>query len=555
MDCRSVSTKLIITVVLLALTACSNEQTTNTSQTTQAKAEATSYQPAHGGRLIDASIGDATNLIPMIASDASSHEIAGQLYLSLLKYDKNLNLVGQLAESWQISEDKLSIIFKLKPNLKWSDGKPLTTDDLVFTLHLIQDDKTQSPYKSDYMKVVSAKALDKYTFEVRYKEVFSPALATWASLAILPKHVFEGVNIMDTDLSRHPKASIGPYFLKDWQTQQSITMTANPNYFDGDVWIDKRITRIIPDPATQFLELSAGKIDMANLTPTQYTRLFDNNQRLKHEYNRYKYLGFSYTYLGFNLTRKPFDDVRVRQALAYAIDRQELVDGVLLGLGEVLATPYKPGTRWVNQNIKPRPFSLQKAQTLLTQAGWTKKEGQTMVSKNGKALSFTILTNNGNKKRADTATIIQQRLKSIGIQVNIRLVEWSAFIENFINKRDFDAVILGWSLSPDPDQFNIWHSSQTGERQFNFLSYNNPKVDKALEQARLTFDLDKQKKWYDIMQQEIHQDVPMVFLYADYSLPAIHKRIKGIEVAPAGIRHNSEFWYIPKALQKTSIAP
>ena len=555
MDCRSIPTKLITIVVLLTLTACSNEQTTKSSQTTPITAEVKSYPPAHGGRLIDASIGDATNLIPMIASDASSHEVAGQLYLSLLKYDKNLNLVGQLAESWQISEDKLSIIFKLKPNLVWSDGKPLTSNDLVFTLKLIQDNKTQSPYKSDYMKVVSAKATDQYTFEVRYKEIFSPALATWASLAILPKHIFDGVNIMDTDLSRHPKASIGPYFLEDWQTQQSITMAANPNYFDGHVWIDKRITRIIPDPATQFLELSAGKIDMANLTPTQYTRLFDNNQRLKHEYKRYKYLGFSYTYLGFNLTRQPFDDIRVRQALAFAIDRQELVDGVLLGLGEVLATPYKPGTRWVNQSIKPRPFSLQKAQALLAEAGWTKKEGQKFVSKNNKPLSFTILTNNGNKKRADTATIIQQRLKQIGIQVNIRLVEWSAFIENFINKRDSDAVILGWSLSPDPDQFNIWHSSQTGERQFNFLSYANPKVDQALEQARLTFDLDKQKQWYDTMQQEIHQDVPVVFLYAGYSLPAIHKRIKGIEVAPAGIGHNNEFWYIPKALQKTSIKP
>jgi len=356
-------------------------------------------------------------------------------------------------------------------------------------------------------------------------------------------------------LSRHPKASIGPYFLKDWQTQQSITMTANPNYFDGDVWIDERITRIIPDPATQFLELSAGKIDMANLTPTQYTRLFDNNQRLKHEYNRYKYLGFSYTYLGFNLTRKPFDDIRVRQALAYAIDRQELVDGVLMGLGESLATPYKPGTRWVNQSIQPRPFNIQKAKDLLAEAGWRYEKKSDYLSKNGKPLSFTILTNNGNKKRADTATIIQQRLKSIGIQVNIRLVEWSAFIENFINKRDFDAVILGWSLSPDPDQFNIWHSSQTGERQFNFLNYTNTKVDNALEQARLTFDLDKQKQWYDIMQQEIHNDVPVVFLYAGYSLPAIHKRIQGIEVAPAGIGHNSEFWFIPKGLQKTSIKP
>ncbi len=555
MDCRPLSTKLIFAFLLLFLTACSSEDKQEQHTATTKKAIATSTSPAHGGKLIDASIGDATNLIPMIASDASSHEIAGQLYLSLLKYDKNLNLVGQLAESWAISGDKLSIIFKLKPNLVWSDGKPLTSADCVFTLNLIQDDKTQSPYKSDYMKIKSVKALDAQTFEVRYSEIFSPALATWASLAILPKHVFQGVNIMNTDLSRHPKASIGPYFLKDWQTQQNITMTANPHYFDGDVWIDERITRIIPDSATQFLELSAGKIDMASLTPTQYTRLFDNNQRLKHEYNRHRYLSNSYTYLGFNLKRAPFDDIRVRQALAYAIDRQELVEGVLLGLGEIIASPYKPGTRWVNESLKPRDFNIEKATQLLAEAGWVKDAQTKMVSKHGQPLSFTILTNNGNKKRADTATIIQQRLKQIGIQVNIRLVEWSAFIENFINKRDFDAVILGWSLSPDPDQYSIWHSSQTGERQFNFLSYANPKVDEALEQARLTFDLDEQKQWYDIMQQEIYNDVPLVFLYAGHALVAIDKRIKGVEVAPAGIGHNSEFWYVPKALQRRSIQP
>ncbi len=553
MDCRSLSTQLVTAFLLFGLTACSNEES-SAPETISPKAQ-TTYTPAHGGRLITASIGDATNLIPMIAGDATSHEVAGQLYLSLLKYDKNLNLVGELAESWKVSEDKLSITFTLKPNLTWSDGRAFTANDCLFTLKLIQDDNTQSAYKSDYVKVKHVEVINDRTFKVDYAEIFSPALATWASLAILPKHVFEGVNIMNTDLSRHPKASIGPYFLKDWQTQQSITMTANPNYFDGDVWIDERITRIIPDPATQFLELSAGKIDMANLTPTQYTRLFDNNQRLKNEYNRYKYLGFSYTYLGFNLTRKPFDDIRVRQALAYAIDRQELVDGVLLGLGESLATPYKPGTRWVNENIQPRPFNIQKAKDLLAEAGWGYEKSSGYISKDDKPLSFTILTNNGNKKRSDTATIIQQRLKSIGIQVNVRLVEWSAFIENFINKRDFDAVILGWSLSPDPDQYGIWHSSQTGERQFNFLSYNNPKVDKALEQARLTFDLTEQKQWYDIMQQEIHQDVPMVFLYAGYSLPAIHKRIQDIEVAPAGIGHNSEKWFIPKPLQKTSIKP
>ena len=553
MGYRSFTTKLAFILSILLLASCTTETNTETSTQPTLTQTQTTLTPAFGGRMIDASIGDASNLIPMIAGDATSHDVAGQLYLSLLKYDRDLNLVGQLAESWKISEDKLSIIFTLKPNLKWSDGKDFTADDCLFTLRLIQDEKTQSPYKSDYTLVTKAEATDARTFVVHYDSIFSPALASWASLAIMPQHIFKDENIMDTKLSRHPKASIGPYFLESWQTQQSITMQANPNYFDGDVWIKQRITRIIPDPATQFLELSAGKIDMMNLTPTQYTRLFDNNERLKNEYARYKYLGFTYTYLGFNLKHKPFDDINVRQAIDFAIDRQELVDGVLLGLGESLATPYKPGTAWVNQNVKPRPFDVSKALELLAKAGWDKQDGSEYVSKDGKTLSFTILTNNGNKKRADTATIIQQRLKEIGIQVNVRLVEWSAFIENFINKRDFEAVILGWSLSPEPDQFNIWHSSQTGERQFNFLSYNNPKVDEALVKARQTFDLSEQKAWYDIMQEQIHADVPLVFLYASQALPAIHKRIKGIDPAPSGIGHNSEKWFIPKSLQTTSI--
>jgi len=489
----------------------------------------------------------------MIAGDASSHAIAGQLYLSLLKYDKDLNMTGQLAESWQVSPDNLSIRFTLRPGLKWTDGVPLTSADCAFTLKLLLDDHTQSAYKSDYVKVKRVETPDARTFIVHYDEPYSPALSSWAGLAILPEHVFKGVDIMNTDLSRHPKATIGPYRLAEWQSQQSILLTANPDYFDGPVWITERMTRIIPDPATQFLELSAGHLDSMGLTPTQYSRQFEQNAFLKHNYARYKYLDFVYTYLGFNLKRPPFDDARVRRAIAYAINRQELVDGVLLGLGETLATPYKPGTYWVNRDIKVRPHDAAMARTLLAEAGWTDSNGDGVLDKGGKPLEFTILTNNGNKQRADTATIIQQRLKDVGIAVKVRLVEWSAFIENFINKRNFDAVILGWSLSPEPDQYSIWHSSQTGPRQFNFLSYNNPKVDAALVAATRTFDRAERKRYYDVVQEQIHEDVPVVFLYAPYSLPVFHKRIHGIEAAPAGIGWNSEHWYVPKAEQKYTV--
>ncbi|WP_018294814.1 peptide-binding protein [Mariprofundus ferrooxydans] len=546
--------RIFLCLFALLFSACSAPESNNQPTTSQAVADI----PATGDRLVDASIGDASNLIPMIAGDASSHAIAGQLYLSLLKYDKDLNLTGQLASKWEISADNKTITFHLRPGLKWSDGQPFTSADCGFTLKLIQDDHTQSAYKSDYALVSGFEMPDKLTFVAHYNEPFSPALASWSSLAILPEHVFAGVDIMHTDLSRHPKATIGPYMLADWQTQQSILMRANPNYFDGPVWISERLTRIIPDRATQFLELSAGRIDSVGLTPIQYKRLFEQRESLKKNYNRYKYLDFVYTYLGFNLKRKPFDDIRVREAIAYAIDRQEILDGVQLGLGETIASPYKPGTYWVNKKLKPRPHDANRARQLLAQAGWQDSNGDGILDKGGKPLSFTILTNNGNKQRADAATIIQQRLKKVGIAVNIRLVEWSAFIENFINKRQFDAVILGWSLSPDPDQYSIWHSSQTGPRQFNFLSYHNDKVDADLDAARRTFDRVKRKHYYDNMQAEIWHDLPMVFLFAPYSLPVMSKRIHGIKPAPAGIGYNSEHWYVPKALQKyhvTSIAP
>lgn len=559
MDHCSHPTKLMVfrfrwSILLLPLVmaACSSENT-NTAESSAPVTNAVAL-PAHGDRLVDASIGDASNLIPMIAGDASSHAIASQLYLSLLKYDRELNLTGQLAETWEVSDNQLSITFKLRKGLKWSDGKPFTSADCTFTLALIQDDHTQSAYKSDYAKVVRFEAPDELTFRVFYTEPYSPALSTWSSLAILPKHVFEHEDIMNTPLSRKPAATIGPYTLADWQGQQSILMRANPDYYDGDVWITERMTRIIPDPATQFLELSAGHIDSMGLTSTQYSRLFETKASLRQNYKRYKYLNFVYTYLGFNLTRAPFNDPKVRQALAFAIDRQELVDGVLLGLGEAIATPYKPGTYWVNNKLKPRPYHVEKAKELLSQAGWRDSDNNGVLDKDGKSFRFTILTNNGNKQRADTATIIQHRLKKVGVKVDVRLVEWSAFIENFINKRNFEAVLLGWSLSPDPDQYNIWHSSQTGERQFNFLTYSNPKVDEALIAATRTFDKAERKKHYDIVQEEIYQDVPMVFLYAPYSLPAIHKRIHGIDPAPAGIGHNSEKWFVPQDMQKYQVS-
>lgn len=537
---------LLLSVLLLA--ACSESTRTPYSQLDQ------QYAVESGGTMVDALSGEPSGLIAMLAGESSASAIAGNIFNSLLKYDKNLELTGELAQSWQVSADKKTITFHLKPNLKWADGQALTSEDVLFTWKVMTDDKTRTPYGADYKLVKNASAPDPQTFVVSYAHPYAPALDSWASLHVLPKHILQGQDINNSDFSRHPVGS-HYYQLASWKNGESISLVRNPNATQGAPKIDRLMSRIIPDKAAQFLELMADNIDSMALNSVQYARIFPARPELNQQFNLYKELGNSYTYLGFNLKRKPFDDVRVRKAFNYAIDKQEIIDGVLLGLGEPVSSPYKPGTRWSNPKLSPYPYDPEKAKSLLAEAGYSDHDGDGIVDKNGQPLSFEILTNQ-NKEREMTAVLIQRRLKEIGVDVSIRVVEWATFISRFIKTGDFSAVVLGWGLGQEPDQFNIWHSSQQEPGQFNFIGYKNPQVDHLLESGRLELDPDKRMKIYHQFAEILYQDSPIVYLFAGYGLPAIHKRVKGIDnpAPPAGIGNNSYEWYIPSTLRRNEIS-
>lgn len=513
-----------------------------------------SYPPESGGTLIDAMTGEPSGLIPMIAGESAASAIAGNIFNSLLKYDKNLELEGELAKSWEVSTDQKTITFHLKPDMKWADGAPLTSADALFTWKLVTDDHTRTPYGSDYKLVKSAEAPDALTFRVTYEQPYAPALDSWAGLQILPEHILKGQDINTTPFARKPVGS-SYYQLGEWKNGERISLVRNPTSTQGQARIDRLVSRFIPDPASQFLELMANNIDTMSLSPIQYARIFPAREDLNRKIALYKELGNAYTYLGFNLKRAPFNDKRVRQAINYAIDKQELIDGVLLGLGEPVASPYKPGTRWSNPELHPYPYDPQKAKALLKAAGFEDHDGDGILDRDGKPLAFEILTNQ-NKQREMSAVLIQRRLKEIGIKVDIRVLEWASFIGRFIKTGEFDAVVLGWSLSLDPDQFSIWHSSQQAPGQFNFIGYNNPRVDKLLEEGRLELDPDKRMKIYREFSKVLLDDSPVVYLFAGYGLSAIHKRVKGIDnpAPPAGIGHNSYEWYIPTPLRRTEIS-
>ena len=539
---------LLVAVITTLLTSCSQQQNEASVSLNQ------QYPAQSGGTLVDAMSGEPSGLIAMMAGESSASAIASNIFNSLLKYDKNLELTGELAQSWEVSSDQKTITFHLKPNLKWADGKPLTSEDVLFTWKTVTDDNTRSPYGADYKLVKKAEAPDSRTFQVTYAQPYAPALDSWSGLHILPKHLLQGQDINNTPFSRNPVGS-HYYQLDQWKKGESLSLKRNPNATQGQAKIDHLISRIIPDRAAQFLELMADNIDSMSLNSIQYARIFPSRPDLTDKIAQYKELGNSYTYLGFNLKRKPFDDVRVRQAINYAIDKQEIIDGVLLGLGLPVASPYKPGTRWSNPKLKPYPYDPQRAIALLKEAGFEDHDHDGILDRDGQPLSFEILTNQ-NKEREMSAVLVQRRLKEIGIDVKIRVVEWATFISRFIKTGDFNVVLLGWGLGLEPDQFNIWHSSQQAPGQFNFIGYNNPKVDKLLEAGRLELNPDKRMKIYHEFAEILLEDSPVVYLSAGYSLQGVHKRIKGIDdpAPPAGIGHNSYEWYIPPPLRRNQMS-
>ncbi|UCD85645.1 MAG: peptide-binding protein [Deltaproteobacteria bacterium] len=535
-----------LTLLLLMLGSCDSCQ--ERKETVKEPALEEPGEPAYGDTIVVGSIGDASNLLPPLASDSASFDIIGLVYNGIVKYDKDLKIVGDLAESWDISPDGLEIIFHLRKGVKWHDGVEFTAEDVMFGYRKIIDPNTPTAYASSFEEVKEAEILDKYTFKVTYKEPFAPGLASWGNLVVLPQHLLEGEDITKSPLTRSPVGT-GPYRFVEWKTGEKIVLEYNPDYFEGRPHIDRYLYRFIPEQATMFLELKAERIDEMGLTPLQYRRQTNSPDFLQ-KFNKYRYLSFGYTYLGYNLLEPKFQDIRVRHAISSAINKQDIVDGVLLGLGRVATGPFKPDTIWYNPEVKRYPYDPEKARALLEEAGWVDTDGDGILDKEGEPFSFTIITNQGNEQRKKSAEIIQRNLKEIGIEVKIHIIEWAAFINDFIDKKNFEAVILGWSLDPDPDQYDIWHSRKTKFKEFNFISYKNPEVDDLLVKARHTMDPEERRKYYFRFQEILAEEQPYTFLYVAESLPAIHSRFKGIEPAPAGIGYNFIEWYVPKHLQK-----
>ena len=469
-----------------------------------------------------------SRLNPILANDSASSEISDWLFNGLFKYDKDGTPTVDLAKSYEF-KTPTHLIIKLREDVLWHDNVKFTSKDVIFTYEKIIDPKVFNSIKSNFQEVQSVKALDDYTIEVIYSQAYFKALETWM-VGILPYHILKDEeNIMTSSFNKNPIGT-GSYKLKEFKTAQDIELIANENYFEGKAKIDKILYKFLPDPNTSFLYLKQKNLDIGGLSPMQIDRQIDDT--FKKNYTIIQKPSFAYTYLGFNLKDEKFKDIRIRQALSLAIDRQELVDILFFGYGQICNGPFLPNSFAFNDNVKAITQNIEKAKALLKEAGYDENN----------PFTFELVTNTGNDIRINTAQILQYQLQKAGVIMKIRVMEWQAFLNTVVHPRNFETVLLGWALALMPDAYPLWHSSSDKLGGFNLVSYKNEKVDKLIEKGSETIDKNELGKIYKELFQIISDDLPYLFLYIPDAITVINKDIKNIEPSFIGIMHNQKDW-------------
>lgn len=483
----------------------------------------------HGTTLHLAMSSNPSRINPLLATDSASATISDLLFNGLVKYDKQgKHLIGDLARSYYF-ENNTTLHFILRRNVRWHDGAAFTANDVKFTFELLFDKRLFSPYTQTFRAVASVEVIDDYHLVVHYKRPYFKAVEIW-SMGMVPKHILENEkSIMSSTFNTHPIGT-GPYTLSSMVLSQAIRLDAFDDYFEHRPYIDTIEYRVVADATTRFLLLKTHKLDVDSLEPMQLQRQVD--KAFFTHYNKAELLAHAYTYVGFNLRRKPFSDKRVRQALNLAINRQEIIDLIFLGHAIPCSGPFLPGSASFNAQVSPALYDPKRAKALLEEAGFTKEH----------PLRFELATSNSSTIRPLVAEIIQQQLARIGVEVKLKILEWQAFLNTVVFPRQFDTVLLGWSLSLQPDPYLLWHSDSDAAGKFNFIGYHNKVVDQqiiAMQQAVNPADIAKygQKIFANIV-----ADVPYIFLYIPNDIRIYNRQLQPIEPTINGIMHNLIEW-------------
>ena len=553
---RTASLNLAL-LLLLVLTAAScksggdenkpatNENNAATSESSEANSGG--GEPVEGDWLIYHLGAEPGTLNPIVATDAYEGVInSGNIYETLIERDnETLELKPLLAESWEISEDKLTFTFKIRQGVKWHDGTPFTSADVVFSYKTIMDPKVDAPQlRSYYQEIRDVEAIDDYTVKFTYARPYFLALEFCGGMPIVPKHVFEKGDFNTNPAGRKPVGT-GPFKFVKWTTGREVVLEKNPDYWGEKPHLNRIVFRIITDSSVALQVLKRQELDVASLSPIQWEKQTNSPDFEKH-FDKFSYFTPNYSYIGWNSKRPFFADKRVRTALTHLVNRELILEKVMYGLGAIVTNPFYINSPEYDKSIEPIPYDPAAARKLLEEAGWVDHDNDGIRDKDGVKFSFEFLIPGGSETGEKIATILKEELDGIGINMTIRKTEWAVFTTR-LNERNFDAVTLAWSMGIESDPYQIWSSTQA-EAGSNFIGFKNAEVDRLIETARKEFDKDKRIALYRQFSEIIHEEQPYTFLFCRKATVAVNKRFENVTVYPLGIEPTE--WYVPLPLQR-----
>ncbi len=542
--------------LILAIAACAAPAPSVPQQAAPQQPPSQPQQPVRGGTFIDTTFGDAASLQPLITSDDASSKFQTLLFAPLMRTDpKTLERVGVLYEGSPVfNADGSKLTMKLRQGLKWSDGNPITTKDIIFTWDKMMDPKVNFIYRKTYQDAFSeVKALDDYTVEYTLKTPgYCPAVVNAGLIdrGPQPKHVFENLDINQNDVNNKPTVTSGYFKFKEWQKDDHLT--ANPGYegfVRGQPMLDSYTFRVVKDNTVRTQLFKTQDVDYAEPDPVDWDEI--TKLPFAQPVPYYSAVGAGWVYIGFNLRNPLLADKSLRQAISTAINTKEFVDKIRLGHAKPQYSNL-PASSWAaadEKDLTKFPFDPAKAKKMLDDAGYKVGADGVRVSKDGKPLKFRLEYNAGNKQREQIAIITQQYLKDVGISADVNAVEWNAYLDKVNKTHDMDLYILGWVGGYDPASTkNIW-GTDAGQ---NSTGYSNPKVDELYKKAETVpgcKQADRKAVYVDI-QKILAEDQPYVFLYTSENLEVYNKRINLNPVTGLGVSYNLEQYSINPTTKK-----
>lgn len=511
--------------------------------------------PTRGGTFTNVSFADAVSLQPLLTQDNASSNYQALMWAALTRLDpKTLDVIGNLYEDKPVfSADGSTMTWKLRKGLKWSDGTPITSADVLFTWQKMMDPKVNFPYRQTYQTAFSdLTAPDESTVVYKMaKPGYCPAISN-ASLVngIIPKSVYGTLDINQNDINNKPAVVSGIWKFKEWQKDDHFT--ASPSYdgfVRGQAYLDSYIYRIVKDNTVNTQLFKTQEVDVATPDPVDWDEV--SKLPFAQPVRYVSAIGASWTYIGMNLRIAPLDDKVVRQAIATAVNQKELIDKVRLGFAKPQFS-ILPTSSWAmaaESDLPKFAFDPAKAKKMLDDAGYKVGANGIRIGKDGKPMKLRIFYNAGNKQREQISIITQQYLKDIGIDSEVIAEEWNAYLDRVNKTRDMDLYVLGWVGGWDPNSTgNIW-KSDGGQ---NSTGYANKDVDKWFDDAANVPGCAQadRKTIYVKIQKQIAEDAPYVFLYTNENLEVYNKRINVNALTGLGVNYQLELWSVNPAAAK-----